>query len=200
LLGNREAVDKWLKDHVKDFSNLSKERLQSGEQYREEVIRHNMVELIDLLAAHPDILPCAAAEQISIQRLTARESEQTAEDIMVPIPIINIKSSLQEAAALIIKEMSGIIAVISNDNLVGVITDWDITKAAAEGVCDISIDKIMTKDVITASANLTISDIVREFEQYQISAMPVVQEGRVLGKVSTDLIAKRYVLNFLNKR
>lgn len=199
LLGNREAVDKWLKDHVKEFSNLSKERLQAGEQYREDVIRHNMIELINLLAAHPDMLPCAAAEQISIQRLTTRESEQTAEDIMVPIPTINIESSLQDAAALIIKEMSGIIAVISNDNLVGVITDWDITKAAAEGVCDISIDKIMTRDVITASANLTISDIVREFEQYQISAMPVVQEGKVLGKVSTDLIAKRYVLNFLNK-
>ena len=40
-------------------------------------------------------------------------------------------------------------------------------------------------------------DIVRELEQYQISAMPVVKDGEVLGKVSSDLITQRYVLSLL---
>ena len=92
---------------------------------------------------------------------------------------------------------SGIIAVISDDKLVGVVTDWDITKASAEGFCDGIVTKIMTKEVVTAAPDFNILDIVREFEQYQISAMPVVQEGKVLGKISSDLIAQRYILNFL---
>lgn len=199
MLGKPEDVNKWLKDNAKEFAELSKQRLKAGEQYREEVIRHNMIELVDLLAAHPDMLPNSAAEQISIQRLEARESERTVKDIMIPIPTIDMKSSLQEAASLIIEKMSDIIAVISEEKLVGVVTDWDITKAAAENACDVSLDRIMTKNVITASPNFTILDVVRELEQYQISAMPIVEEGKVLGKVSTDIIAKRYVLDFLKK-
>ncbi|MFX1311050.1 MAG: Glu/Leu/Phe/Val dehydrogenase dimerization domain-containing protein, partial [Promethearchaeota archaeon] len=191
-LGNHQAVDQWLSDHAQEFAELSKSRLIAGEDYRKDVISHNMIELVDLLAKNPDILPSVAAEQISLQRLTSREREKTAKDIMIPIPTIDVNKNIQEAASLIINENSGIIAVISDGKLVGVITDWDITKAAAEGILNVKLDKIMTKNVITASPNLTVLDIVRELEQYQISAMPIVEEGKVLGKVSSDLIAQRY--------
>jgi len=146
------------------------------------------------------VLPCAAAEQISLQRLTAKERERTAKDIMIPIPTIDANSTIQEAASLIIKDVSDIIAVLSENKLVGVVTDWDITKAIAEGNIDATLDKIMTKDVITAHPKFTILDIVRELEQYKISAMPVVEEGIVLGKVNSDLIAQRYILDLLQSR
>ncbi|GAH24221.1 unnamed protein product, partial [marine sediment metagenome] len=48
ILGNHEAVEKWLKDHEDDFAKLSKQRLIAGEEYREDVIHHNMIELVDL--------------------------------------------------------------------------------------------------------------------------------------------------------
>jgi glutamate dehydrogenase/leucine dehydrogenase/CBS domain-containing protein len=200
FLGKRETVEKWLKDHAKDFAELSKQRLKAGEEYRENVIHNNMIELVDLLSANPDILPCVAAEQISLQRLTAKEKERTAKDIMIPLPTIDVNSTIQEAASLIIKDMSDIIAVLSENKLVGVVTDWDITKATAEGNIEATLDKIMTKDVVTAHPNFTILDIVRELEQYQISAMPVVKEGIVLGKISSDLIAQRYVLDLVKSR
>ncbi|MEE9379307.1 MAG: Glu/Leu/Phe/Val dehydrogenase dimerization domain-containing protein [Candidatus Lokiarchaeia archaeon] len=200
MLGKREAVEKWLKDHSNEFVELSKQRLISGEEYRENIIHNNMIELVELLTANPDMLPCTAAEQISLQRLTAKERERTAKDIMIQIPTIDTKSTIQEAASLIIKEESGIIAVLSTGKLVGVVTDWDITKAISEGGIDATLDKIMTKNVITAHPNFTILDIIRELEQYKISAMPVVEEGVVLGKVDSDLIAQRYVLDLLQSR
>ena len=200
MLGKREAVEKWLKDHSNEFVELSKQRLIAGEEYRENIIHNNMTELVELLTANPDMLPCTAAEQISLQRLTAKERERTAKDIMIQIPTIDAKSTIQEAASLIIKEESGIIAVLSSGKLVGVVTDWDITKAIAEGEIDATLDKIMTKDVITAHPNFTILDIIRELEQYKISAMPVVEEGIVLGKVNSDLIAQRYILDLLQSR
>ncbi|MFW9877516.1 MAG: CBS domain-containing protein [Candidatus Thorarchaeota archaeon] len=196
MLGDRNAVEKWLKDHSEEFAELSKCRLIAGEVYREDVVHHNMIELIDLLAANPDMLPSTAAERISLQRLTAKESERTARDIMILIPTIDVNSSIQEAAELMMQENSGIIAVLSEDKLVGVVTDWDITAAVASNKCDAILEKIMTKDVITASPDFSIVDIVRELEQYQISAMPVVEKGKVLGMVNTDLIAQRYILDY----
>ncbi|MHA2128155.1 MAG: Glu/Leu/Phe/Val dehydrogenase dimerization domain-containing protein [Promethearchaeota archaeon] len=197
ILGDREKVDKWLSDHSKEFAELSKRRVTAGEEYREDVIHHNMIELVDLLSANPDMLPCSAAELISIQRLTAKESERTAEDIMIAIPTIDVGRSIQDAAALMIEKNSGIVAVLFEEKLVGVVTDWDITKATAEGVGVVNLEEIMTKEVITASPDFSILDIVRELEQYQISAMPVVQQGKVLGMVNSDLITQRYVLEYL---
>ena len=200
MLGNSKAVEKWLKDHAKDFSELSKRRLKAGEEYREDVIHHNMIELVDLLAANPDMLPSTAAERISLQRLTAKESERTAKDIMISIPTVDVNSRIQEAAALMIEKNSGIIAVLSQNKLVGVVTDWDVTSAVASNSCDVELEKIMTKDVITASPEFSILDIVRELEQYQISAMPVVEQGKVLGMVNSDLITQRYILEYLQTR
>ncbi len=197
LLGNREGVEQWLKDHSKEFSSISKQRLKAGDKYRGEVIRRNMIEHVNLLTSNPDMLPSTAAESISLQRLTAKENERTAKEIMIPIPTIDIESSIQQSAELMIEENSGIVAVLSQNKLVGVVTDWDITKATAEGLSNINLEQIMTKNVIIASPDFSVLDIVRELEQYRISAMPVVKQGKVLGMVNSDLITQRYILEYL---
>ena len=69
----------------------------------------------------------------------------------------------------------------------------------AENACDVKLNLIMTEKVITADPNYSIIDIVREFEQYRISAMPVVENGKVLGRVSVDLIAQRHILHSLKE-
>ena len=199
LLGNRNKVMTWLNQHKNEFAELSKKRLIAGEEYRKNVIHNNMIELVDLLASNPDMLPSNAAEKISLQRLIGKEKELTAKDIMESIPTIDVNSTAQDAAALLIKDNSDIAAVLKEDILIGVVTDWDITQAMAENACDVNLDAIMTQNVITAKPNYTIIDIVRDFEQFRISAMPVVENGKVLGKVSVDLIAQRYILHSLKE-
>jgi CBS domain-containing protein len=51
--------------------------------------------------------------------------------------------------------------------------------------------------VISASPASRILDILRELEQNRISAMPVVEAGRVLGMVTSDLLAQRYLTQVL---
>jgi glutamate dehydrogenase (NAD(P)+) len=195
MLGDKEAVNKWLEDHSEEFAELSKERLIKAEEWREEVIHHNMIELVDLLTNNPDLLPSGAAEKISIQRLAAKEKERTAKDIMIDIPTIDVTGNIQDAASAIINNPSNMVAVLSNEKLVGVITSHDITNLISKSLnlSDVSLEEIMTKDVVSAAPNFSIIDIVRELEQYEISTLPVVQEGKVLGLVSADLIAQRYV-------
>jgi glutamate dehydrogenase/leucine dehydrogenase/CBS domain-containing protein len=201
LLGQPEAVDKWLADHTAGFARLSEERLKAGIEYREKVIRRNMTELVDMLAANADLLPCQAAERISLHRLAARESQRTAKDIMDPIQTVGIDAKLQEAAALIVKSRSNIIAVLGTDGkIAGVVTTWDITRAIAEDICEDKLANIITRRVISADPDCSILDIVHDLEQNQISAMPVVQDGTVLGMVSSDLLAQRYLLQLLRSQ
>jgi predicted transcriptional regulator len=53
---------------------------------------------------------------------------------------------------------------------------------------------------VQASPDDSILDIVRELEQRQISALPVVEDGRVLGLINSDLLAQRYLLQYLESR
>jgi glutamate dehydrogenase (NAD(P)+) len=202
LLGDIQAVEKWLKSNAAELARLSEERLEAGDAYREKVMRGNMIELVDLLAADADLLPCGAAERISLQRLTARESARTARDIMIPMKTVNIDGSVQEAAAIITDGLNNMIAVVSaEDKLCGVVTAWDIARAVADGVCEeLHLKTIMTRDVVQASPDDSILDVVRELEQHQISALPVVEEGRVLGLINSDLLAHRYLLQYLESR
>lgn len=198
-LGDVAAVEDWLADRAEAFAALSARRLEAGTAARQKVIRCNMVELVDLLANDADLLPCTAAERISVQRLADRESRRTAADIMISIKTVRETASLQEAAAQIVSDERNMIAVLSEeDTLVGVVTAWDVARAAAEGTWEaIGLPGVMTREVVTAAPADKIIDVVRKLEQNRISAMPVVADGRVLGLVNSDLLTHRTLLQML---
>ncbi|MCP4423785.1 MAG: CBS domain-containing protein [Chloroflexi bacterium] len=198
MLGDRAAVDKWLIDHAADLAELAAKRLEAAVAYRDEVIRRNMGELVDILTADADMLPCEAAEQISIRRIAARESDRAVADIMDPIPTIAADKTVQEAAALLVEADSSILAVALDGSLVGVVTEWDITQATAQDAPnDAPLAQIMTCDAVTANPKDGFLAVIRKLEHHGISAMPVVDEGAVLGKISASLLAKRSLFRLL---
>jgi glutamate dehydrogenase (NAD(P)+) len=202
MLGNRQAVDTWLEEHAEDLSELAEVRRVTAETYREEVIRRNMRELVDLLEADADLLPCQAAERISIRRVAKRESDRTAAEILVPIPTIPVTCTVRQAAEKLVESSGSILAVVSLESeLMGVVTEWDITRSTAQGGAgDQTLEGIMSKQVIAAEPGDTILEMIRKLEHYEISAMPVVEKGCVLGMVSADLLARRSLLRLLQSQ
>jgi glutamate dehydrogenase (NAD(P)+) len=201
MLGNPERVETWLAENQAELAILSEKRLAAGSAHRDRAIRRNMTELVDLLASDSDLLPSQAAERISWQRLAAKEKERTAKDIMEPMPIIGSAAGLQEAAALMVETQRSIIAVLSADGrLAGVVTAWDVTRAVAQNSCGQQVASIMTRDVIAVNSSASILDIVTDLEQNQISAVPVVDDGKVLGMVNSDRLAQRYLLRLLRSQ
>ncbi len=199
MLGDREAVDALAGEHADDLGELAEKRRQAGEVYREEVIRRNMRELVDLLVSDADLLPCEAAERISIRRVARHESDRTAAEIMEPIPTLAVDQTVRAAAALLVEENSPILAVVSpGGELEGVITDWDITRATAQRKAgDEPLEAIMSREVIAAEPGDTILEMIRKLEHHEISAMPVVEKGCVLGMVSADLLARQSLARLL---
>ena len=202
ILGDREAVDGWLQSHSAELAELAEKRLKAAERYREEVIRRNMRELVDLLISDADMLPCEAAEKISVRRIASSESDRKAADLMAPIPTILLSKTVREAAATLVEAHSPIVAVVTEkDGLAGVVTEWDITRATAMGSPDDQpVEQIMTPQVISAHPSDSILEMIRKLEQYEISAMPVVEDGCVEGLVSADLLARRSLLRLLQSQ
>lgn len=198
-LGDSKAVEHWLKRHADAFAELSARRREAGEDWREKVIRTNMKELVDFLAADANLLPNKAAERISLRRLTAREKERTARELMIPIAMVSREAPVQEAAEKIVSIKSNLAAVVDeNGKLTGVITAWDITRALAENpACGgLQVAQVMTTPVQSVSLDCTIPRILKKLEENRISAVPVVEEGAVLGLVNSDILAYRFLQQY----
>lgn len=197
-LGDRAAVQRWLDEHRGELAELAERRLQAGIRQREEVIRRNMRELVDFLVADPDLLPLEAAEQISISRITSSERFRSAAEIMEPLQAISPALSVRAAARLLFEDPTEMLAVVEAGELVGVVTDWDITKATATACSvDVPVSEIMTRSPITARPGDSILDVLRMLEMYEISAMPVVEDGAVLGVISSDMLAHKTLFRLL---
>ena len=201
-LGDPAGVNQWLEQHAKEFQQLAEKRLKSAEKARDEVIKRNMRELIDQLISDPDMLPWEAAESISISRITSKEKDRKASDIMESIITIQASSTAQEAARLLVETGCPLLAVINDsDELVGVVANWDITKAASRGPLDkATLEQVMTRAVISAKPDDAILDLVRKLEYYEISAMPVTEGKKVKGMINTDILARRSLYRLLQSQ
>lgn len=202
MLGDFQAVEGWLEEHAFELAELAEERRLAAETHRDEVIRRNIHELIELLISDADMLPNEAAERISVRRIAARESDRKASEIMESIITIPVGSTVKQAASALVQGSSPILAVVNPDSeLVGVVTGWDITKATSLGSPDnLPLEEVMTRQVVAADPQDGILDVIRKLEHHEISAMPVVSGRAVLGMVSTDLLARKSLFRLLQSQ
>jgi len=202
LLGDRSRVEAWLRDHAAALAELAERRRAAGEAMREQVIRRNMRELVDLLLEDHDRLPCEAAERISVRRIAAGESDRTAADVMAEIPTVGLSATLQQAAETLVECGCPLMAVLDHDrSLAGVITEWDFVRAAAGRTPpDTPVAQAMTRQVVTAAPTDSLLEILRRLEVHEFSALPVVDGGRVVGLVSSDLLATRSLTRLLQSQ
>ncbi|MCK5311810.1 MAG: CBS domain-containing protein, partial [Desulfobacteraceae bacterium] len=114
-------------------------------------------------------------------------------------PKIDVNQSLKAAAKLLVDSDSPIVTVVSQkDKLIGIVTEWDITKAAAIGTDHNNpLTTVMTADVITIEPDCTIINCIRRLERFEISAMPVVEDNKVVGVISGDILARRTLYRLL---
>ncbi len=199
ILGNPKEIKTWLSKNKDDFANLAEIRRKTAVKKLETVIRRNMEELIDGLCKDADSLPCEIAEQISVQRIASMEKSRTARDIMEKAPTIGLDKSVTDAAQMLVHSQGAIVNVVSEKGkLIGIVTNWDVTKAMASKLpMDSPLTKVMTADVITAQPDATIIDCIRMLENHEISAMPVVEDDKVVGVLSGDILARRTLFRLL---
>ena len=198
-LGDEKAADEWLKQHEEEFAELSEKRRKAAVNQLETVIRRNMEELVSGLCKDADSLPCEVAEQISISRIASMEKSRKAMDVMGAPVTIEVDKSITDAARLLVGTDSAMVSVVSEKGkLIGIVTNWDITNAAARKLpMDSPLTKLMTADTITAAPDATILDCIRTLEHNEISAMPIVEENRVMGVISGDILARRTLFRLL---
>jgi acetoin utilization protein AcuB len=111
--------------------------------------------------------------------------------------------SVAEASALMKREKVHRLPVLDKDKkLVGIISEKDILYASPSPVSSLSIHemayllsqltvkKLMTRDVVTIKKDTTVEEAARLMVDQDLSSLPVVEDGKLIGIVSKSDLFK----------
>ena len=120
---------------------------------------------------------------------TVRELMST--DLSYCTPVDNV----YEAALKMKQEDIGIIPIVENNRLVGIVTDRDLV---VRGIADKNpgsnkITEVMTTDIVSVSPSDPVERASELMARHQIRRLPVVENGQLVGMLSLgDLAIEKY--------
>ncbi|BBG25476.1 CBS domain-containing protein [Sulfuracidifex tepidarius] len=89
--------------------------------------------------------------------------------------------------------ISALAVVDEKGRMIGILTERDITRAAADGNLNSTVADYMTKDVIGIDASADLQDAARLMIDKGIRHLPVTDKGKVVGIISIRDIAKAII-------
>jgi acetoin utilization protein AcuB len=105
---------------------------------------------------------------------------------------VSSQDSLQTAATLMERGGFRRVPVVDGDNLVGIITDRDIRRHV--GYLDSTkITAAMTADPKTVTPRMSVEDAARLMISHKIGGLPVVENGKLVGILTTTDVLKAFL-------
>ena len=119
--------------------------------------------------------------------------DKSVRDTMTENPrSIKASASVVEAAQLMREEHIGSLPITDDEQLVGMITDRDITtRVVAEAVdpTKTSVEDVYSRDLITVEPGEDLDEALQLMARHQVRRLPVVENGRLVGIVAQADIA-----------
>ncbi len=117
----------------------------------------------------------------------------TVRDAMTSDPqSIGASASVVEAAKLMRKEHIGSLPITDDEQLVGVITDRDITTRVAAEAANLdttSVGDVCSRDLVSVEPDEDLEDALELMAHHQVRRLPVLEHGRLVGIVTQADIA-----------
>ena len=105
---------------------------------------------------------------------------------------IGSSASVVEAARLMREGHIGSLPITDDDQLVGMITDRDITTRVVAEAADpqtTSVGDVYSRDLISVEPDKDLEEAVKLMARHQVRRLPVVENGRLVGIVAQADIA-----------
>ncbi len=103
-----------------------------------------------------------------------------AKDIMITgkkLPVINYKKSLKDALKIINQKKLGIVVVIKNKKIVGLVTDGDLRREMRFFSKNTNLQKFMTKNPLVVNHNMPASKALAIMNEKKITSLLVVSDN-----------------------
>lgn len=98
------------------------------------------------------------------------------------LPIVKIGTLMPEAMQILSTKHFGCVLINNDqDNLIGIITEGDLARNISRDISNLKVEEIMTKEPKVIDSDTLISTAASLIQQYQISALAIVENNRAVG-------------------
>ena len=114
-----------------------------------------------------------------------------------PLVTITTSSTVLDAAKLMVEKNIGLLVIVRDTKLVGVISERDIIRTITSAkTLNVPVDGVCTKQVVTVQAGSDVAEAAKAMNKNRIRHVVVVDdEGKPMGVVSMrDLVGERGTL------
>lgn len=108
------------------------------------------------------------------------------------VATVSPNQTVQEAAQIMHQKNIGALPVVENGQVIGMITDRDITlRTSAQGKdpASVRVSEVMTNRVVTGTPNMSVQEAANVMAQHQIRRLPIVENNQIQGIVALGDIA-----------
>ncbi|MBN1766251.1 MAG: CBS domain-containing protein [Sedimentisphaerales bacterium] len=104
---------------------------------------------------------------------------------------------LTDVMALLLRHhISGLPIVDDEKNLIGIISEIDLTNSVFSGnAADTTVEEVMTKSVISFPPETEMAELVQIFSSKRLRRVPIVDKGKLVG-----IVSRRDILREILKR
>jgi len=100
------------------------------------------------------------------------------------LPLVLSGTSMPEAMQVLAAKHFGCVAVVDGEGfLIGIVTDGDLARMIHRDLSRESVDNVMTRTPITVNPDMMAAAAIALINEFQISALLVIQEERPIGIV-----------------
>jgi len=119
-------------------------------------------------------------------------SDKVRDVMTTDVDTVNPSTKAGEAARQMRDANVGSLPVVDRQELVGIVTDRDITiRVAADGISadDVMVKEVMTADPVTVRPDQTIDEASAVMSQHQVRRLPVVEGHKLVGILALGDVA-----------
>lgn len=112
-----------------------------------------------------------------------------------PAVTIRQDADFQQALGLMQQKRLRRLPVVDDaGRLVGIVVERDLMMAASRFVgSHVEISEFMTKNVVTATPDMTLPQVAKTMLDLRIGGLPVIRDGEIVGIITESDIFKRFV-------
>lgn len=110
--------------------------------------------------------------------------------------VVKLGTTLKNAIVVMSQKALGIISIVDDEKLCGVFTDGDLRRALSQDIdiYSMNIEEIMIENPKTISPNVLAIEALKYMNENNISALPVVESGKVVGTIRINDITERGII------
>jgi CBS domain-containing protein len=102
-----------------------------------------------------------------------------------PVAAVEATDSLPDVARALAGNEVGAVLVLLDGDLVGVVSERDLTADAAAGIdVDLTAADVMTRNLVTVSPEAPLVEAARMMREAHVRHLPVVSDGLIAGMLS----------------